>query len=106
MYRLVDRLKRGFGVLAWLLPLLFDLLIAQAHPTEITGLRRLPFIRVSRLLGINAEHGFEAATGEFVERDLHGFASLHGLGEDIVRQLNLSSNHPASVTEYRMPSMW
>lgn len=55
-------------MLAWLLRLFFNFLIAEAHPAEVAGLWQLPFIFFARLLSIGAEHGFDAATGEFVER--------------------------------------
>lgn len=88
------------------LGLLLDFSVAEALPSEIPRRGQLPLLRLARLLGINAEDLFNAAAGEFVERDLPGFTKLLSLREDIVGQLDLNSIHADLSTADRMPSIW
>jgi len=58
----------------------------------------LPFVQIARLISINAENIFNAATCQFSERNLAALTKLLGTGVEVVRQLNLSSDHDGILT--------
>lgn len=81
----------GFGL---------DLRMAQAFPSEVSRSRWLPIAVRVQLGVIDAEDVFDAAPGEFGERDFASFANLFGAGEGFVGELDLGSCHAYKLPAY------